>query len=508
MVDGSQNQRRRRLSRREFVKYTGAAGTVAGVAGCITTDPKEGANQNKPKGNGGDTETPIDTTAPTEEVTVQWAADSRMKDNAPKVKAALHEAGLPDNITVDILAGSQVTDKRQSQYQQWLRAGQSEPDLLMMDSGWTIPFIARGQLQNLSATLPAEMIDPVENEYLPRMVESAKMDGDLYGIPLFPSVATILYRKDLVKEAGYDPEGENWAKEGMSWKQFSEVISKTKEQTGTKYGFSFQAKVYEGLACCTFPEFMHSWGGAYFGGTQNLFGPVGERPITVDEKPVNDALRMIRTFVHGADDEHAMEGYAGGFAPNAVLQWSEEPSRKPFTNGQAVAHRNWAYAIKINGKEEAFGEDLGIMPIPHAVSESESNYENIGGHTSSLGGWHVSMNPNSKKKAASLQVIKALMNEQFRLDLLEIMGLLPPIPSLFNSEKAKEVPVMGRYMDTLKIAAENSIPRPTTVVWPQQKGKIADRINACIAGEVAPEDATAEIKSSLETIEQKAGQGE
>ena len=29
----------------------------------------------------------------------------------------------------------------------------------------------------------------------------------------------MIYRKDLVEEAGYDPEGENWATEPMSWQE-------------------------------------------------------------------------------------------------------------------------------------------------------------------------------------------------------------------------------------------------------------------------------------------------
>ncbi|WP_332899655.1 extracellular solute-binding protein [Haladaptatus sp. CMSO5] len=501
MAKDSEKQWRNPFSRRQFVKLTGAAAATTGLAGCITSSPSGSSDGSSSKGS--DTATPIASEAPSEEMTIQWAADSRMKESAAEVKEALHNAGLPDNISVEILAGSQVTDQRQSQYQQWLSSEQPEPDLLMMDSGWTIPFIARGQLQNLSASLPAEMIDPVENEYLPRMVESAKMDGDIYGIPLFPDVATILYRKDLVEQAGFDPESENWATEGMTWKKFSEVIAKTKAETGKSYGFTFQGDVYEGLACCTFPEFMHSWGGSYFGGTDNLFGPVNDRPITIDEQPVQDALSMVRTFIHGSEDEYALDGYKGGIAPNAILQWTEEPSRKPFTNGKAIAHRNWSYAIDINGAEDVFGEDLGVMPVPYSVTEEESEYENIGGISSALGGWHVSMNPHSKKKAGSLQVLKALMSEEFRLNLLEIMGLLPPIPSLFNSEKAKQVPVMGRYMETLKIAAENSIPRPTTVVWPQQKGKIADSVNACLAGDVSPKDATSSIKSALEQTESK-----
>jgi len=92
------------------------------------------------------------------------------------------------------------------------------------------------------------------------------------------------YRKDLVEDAGYDPDGENWATEPMSWQEFAEMAADVWEQNGGPggdfdYGFTTQGDNYVGLACCTFNETMTSFGGAYFGDHENLFGPIGDRPI-------------------------------------------------------------------------------------------------------------------------------------------------------------------------------------------------------------------------------------
>jgi len=312
------------------------------------------------------------------------------------------------------------------------------------------------------------------------------------------------YRKDLVKKAGYDPEGEDWATKGISWKKFSEVTAKTKKQAGTKYGFTFQAKAYEGLSCCDFNEWMSSFGGAYFGGLDNLFGPIGDRPITVDEKPVLDAIKMVRTFINGQSDPHSLDGYTGNIAPESVLQWSEETSRKPFTNGDAVMHRNWPYSIKINGKDKNFGTDLGVMPVPWGVKASDAKYKGTGGVVASLGGWNNTVNPSTEHKEAALEVLKTTMTDSFILDMFELIGYLPPKPKLFNSDKAKSAPVMGRYMDTLKVAGENAVPRPVTVAWPSESTKISQDVNAALGGQMSPSDAMSKLKQQLNAIEQSA----
>ncbi|MDS0294644.1 extracellular solute-binding protein [Halogeometricum sp. S3BR5-2] len=493
------------------MKAAGASGVAVGLAGCISST-NGGDGEGTEGGSGGGTGSgngngeQIDTSAPSEDITIQWAADSRAADNADALRQALRDAGLPDSISVEILSGSQVTDNRQSQYQTWLNGGREEPALLMMDSGWTIPFIAREQIQNLSAALPSEWISEVEDTYFQASVQTAQSpdSGDLYGIPLFPDFPTVQYRKDLVEQAGYDPEGENWATESMQWQAFSEMVADVQQQNDLQFGFNFQASVYEGLSCCDFNEFMTSWGGAYFGSHDNLFGPVGDRPITVEEEGVLQSIRMIRSFIHGeGPDQHGLEGYQN-ISPDAVLQWVEDPSMAPFANGNAVALRNWPYAIAQNGSEEYFGEDLGVMPIPYGVTQEEAQYEGTGGPVAALGGWHITMNPNSssQQKSAAAQVMRAMMSEDFQLRMFEVMGWIPPRPELLQSDRASQVPVMGRYVEQLRVAGENAVPRPVTVVWPQQSDRIASEVNAAYAQNKTPEQAMSDLKSSLEQIEQ------
>jgi ABC-type glycerol-3-phosphate transport system substrate-binding protein len=467
----------RGVSRRRFIQATGASGAAAALAGYTRTQDGE--------------------------TVVEFASDSLANDNIDTLQQALHDAGLSKDIKLEVIAGAWETGKRQDQYQQWLSANRNKPDLLMMDAGWTQPFVARDQVQNMTELLPTDLVEKVKSQYQSRAVASVSgQNGDLYGVPMFLGVPTMQYRKDLVEDAGYDTSG--WKTEPLTWQKFSQVTRDVLDQNDDiDYGFTFQAKAYEGLSCCDFNEWMSSWGGAYFGKLENLFGPIGDRPVTVNEQQVVKSLRMVRTFINGTDDPVALDGFAGNIAPLAVLQWSEEPSRKPFTDGNAIMHRNWPYAININGSEdEGFGENLGTMPIPYGVTPDEAKYEGAGGAVAALGGWNLTVNPNSQKKDAVVEVIKAMSTDNYQAKQFEAVGWLPPKPGVYDSDTVRNVPVLGRYMDTIKVSVENAIPRPATAVWPQQSSKVSQTVNNVLAQEAEPKPALDQLAQTVEQIEQ------
>ncbi|MFB6125938.1 MAG: substrate-binding domain-containing protein [Halolamina sp.] len=477
-ADGSDSES---VSRRRFVQAASAAGVTTGLAGCVYGGSDSGS--------GG---------------TVTWGFDPTAAQEAGEdIKQAFYDAGLSKDIDIEFSTGGAETGSRRDSYNTLLNAGETDPDMFMMDNGWTNIFIARQQLANLSEMLPSDAISTVNEEYFNGFTATARGgSGDLFGVPLFPDFPTMQYRKDWAEEAGYNPESDNWATEPMTWQEFSQVTKDIKEQQSSKYGYTFQFDIYEGLSCCDFNEFITSWGGAYFGGRENLFGPIGDRPVTVDTEPVKNALRMIRTFVHGQDDPESLDGYAGQIAPSEVLSMTEESSRKPMLNGDAVMHRNWPYALSLNGASDALGEDYGAMPIPYAVSEGEAMAQGTGGTASALGGWHMTVNPNTENEEAVKEVISTHVNsDQLKLDILEIYGWLPTKPELFNSSRAQEVEPVGRYMDTLKVAGENVIARPVTAVWSSQSSAIAQEANAAAAQKKSPSEGMGDLESKLQEIE-------
>ena len=466
------------VSRRRFVAAAGATGVTMSVAGCFGGD-----------GDGGG---PLEITMDGE-----WAGAQDTVVNA------LYDAGLSEDIEVEILPGDFESGARRSEFTSALDAGRASPDIFMMDSGWTIPFIVRGQLVNLSNELSSETLDYVESDYLGAAVNTASNpeSGDLYGLPLFPDYPVMHYRKDLVEDAGYDTSG--WATEPITWSRFAEVAADVVEQNpDLDYGFTTQADDYVGTACCTFNEMMTTMGGAYFGDHENLFGPVGDRPVTVDEEPLHETIRMMRSFMYGPDAENA-NSELPQISSSDLVEFTEEDAREPFTGGNVAFMRNWPYAIPINLDDGGFtaGEDYDVMPMPYGVEEGQGSYQGTGGTNHALGGWHLTVNPNSQRLDDAIQVLEAFANQEVMLTVFSELGNLPPDPSVTQQATEEDVGEIAGFLDTLAVAGENTVPRPVTTAWPDQSPLVSGEVNAAYRGEKSPEQAMSDLKEGLEQIE-------
>jgi ABC-type glycerol-3-phosphate transport system substrate-binding protein len=475
----SRNGDERGVSRRTFVKAASASGVATGLAGCIYGDSGGGEN------------------------TVVWGFDPSAAQEIPDdIRELYHDNGLDDEIDIQFRQGANDTAERRSNYIELLNAGEAEPDLMLMDNGWVNVFIQRGLIANLSDELDDSELQTVEDEYFEGFTATTRdpESGDLYGIPYFPDFPTMQYRKDYAREAGYDDSDfEEWATEPMTWEEWSNLTAEITEASDAEYGLATQWENYAGTACCTFNEVLSSWGGAYFGGRENLFGPVGDRPVTVNEEETINSLRMMRMFVEGVDESFG--DYAEDIAPSQITSWQEEDAREAILGGDVVMQRNWPYAITLNADE--LGTDAyGAMPIPYAVPEEEAAQPGTGGTTSALGGWHVVLNPNSERKEAALEVLRVSMEDEVNLGMLELWGWLPPKPELFESEEAESIEPIGEYMDTLQIAGENVMPRPVTEAWPNQSGVIAQEANSAAAGSKSAAQAMEDLQGALEDTEQ------
>ncbi|ELZ10391.1 extracellular solute-binding protein [Natrialba aegyptia] len=472
--------RRQRLSRRAFVATASATALGAtAIAGCL--------------GGGPGPNTVVMTGA------TDFEGILHTPDDEPDVQEALWEAGLDEDISVEVQTVVSDSVQRMQEAQSTLQAGRAPPDIHMMDTGWTIPFILREQTTNLTEEFPDDVVDRVEENYLEEILETARHPetGDIHGLPLFPDFGMMLYRRDLLEDAGHDTS--DWASDPPTWEAFAEAVADAQSEAGLDFGFTTQAAAYEGLACCTFNEVMSTWGGGYFGGTETLF-TAGDRPITVTDDAVIDALRMMRTFIHGDEDDHALEGYPQ-ICPSAIVQWSEDESLASFSSGDAVAHRNWPYAIAETGGDDAFGENLGVTTQPYAVSEDDAELEGVGGTAAALGGWNLALSPYTDKTEQALQVLEAFTHDEVMLTIFELQGFLPPNLDLVADANPDEIGPVARYVEQIQMAGENAVPRPVTDLWPEQSALIFQEVNAVYRGAKAPTAAMDELASRLERSE-------
>ena len=497
---------RRPVSRRQFLASASVTGLAATLAGCPIGGRETPHGATVTERSGGETTGTVRET--TDDSTVRWAFEPITEAEGDAIARALHDRGLSADVDVRLESGDPDPAQRRAEYDQALTSDEAGPDVFLVESDWVIPFAYRDQLTELSALLSEERLNALDEEYFEALAALGRgPDGEArFGVPVSADFGTMLYRTDLVEAAGYDPVGNEWATEPMTWEEWSHVAADVTDDADVEYGFTTQWDIYEGTACCTFNEVLSSWGGAYFGGRDTLFGPVGDRPITVGAEPVVRSLNMMRKFVHD-EGVSGLEAYAGGFAPTEILGWIEEGSRVPFTNGDAVFHRNWASTLTAiasgldGGAASARADRIGATPLPYAVPEDEARADGAGGTTSAVRGRYVTVDSDSRGRDAVAQLLEVVTDPGFQTDLFSILGWLPPRPALYESGDVRNAEGVGEYAPTFGVAGASAMAPPVTRVWNDQASVVAQQANRAVGQEVSSSKAMADLASSLEAIE-------
>jgi ABC-type glycerol-3-phosphate transport system substrate-binding protein len=446
------------------------------------------------------TRTPAPTTTARQDGTVVVTVDGfwPFHEREERLNRWLREAGLPADVRVAVDV-SFLTEDRMSRYTQLLRAGESDPALLSMRAAWLPFFYEADLLADVEARLPGRAVRRVREAHHSSMRALATAHGGrIHAVPYRADVALVFYRRDLLVEAGHDPSG--WATAPPDWETFARAVADAREAAGVPGGLTLQAARYEGLSCCTFLEAFRSWGGGYFGApAAEEFGPLAGREVTVDGEAGRRALRMLRGFLGTG------EGLVGSptVVPAAALEWTEEPSREPFFAGEAVAHRNWPYALRMHATETPVPGTLGAAPLPRGVAP-DAGAAGAGGSVPTLNGDLFALNPHApgRTQEAAAAVLAATCTETFRLRALRdpTARLMPPAPSVLDGDGATDVPGVGDHLDAYRRSYERARVAPYFPAWDRGSSTIAREVHRSLAGEATPGEALSSLATRLRSL--------
>ena len=170
-------------------------------------------------------------------------------------------------------------------------------------------------------------------------------------------------------------------------------------------------------------------------------------------------------------------------SPQNVLSWDEEPSRQPFTSGEAMFMRNWSYVYPIAQDPAASQvvDKVGVAPLPHFPG---------GKSAATLGGYQLGVNANSKQREAAVEFLTWLSSPEIQQRIALNFGLAPTRPALFEDAQIKsEQP----FMASLQSVFTGATPRPITPKYAEVSLALQSGISkALVSGEVQAEmDATA-----------------
>ncbi|QDQ98848.1 ABC transporter substrate-binding protein [Tomitella fengzijianii] len=338
---------------------------------------------------------------------------------------------------------------------QSLQAGNDDYDVMAVDVTWTAEFAANGWIAPLEGDLALDT-----SKLLPATVESATYNGKLYAGPQNTNAQLLYYRTDLVEQAP------------ATWDDLTASCDKAKA-AGVDCMVT-QLKNYEGLTVNA-TQFINSWGGS-------VVGPDGKTP-TVDSPEAKAGLTAL------------VDGYKNGVIAKRSNGFDEEATNNAFVNGEAMYATNWPYMYD-NAASDGTGDKpksavQGKFAVAPIVGEN-------GPGASTLGGYNLAINANSKAKSTALDFIRFIESPESQMSFAE--NAFPPVlASIYDDPAlAEQYP----YMPVLKQALETAKPRPVTPFYSEVSKGIRDNVYASLTAGKSIDQAVTDIS----TVIKNAGQ--
>jgi multiple sugar transport system substrate-binding protein len=340
-----------------------------------------------------------------------------------------------------------------------LQAGSGGVDVIGGDVIWPAQLAANGWIVDMTDKFP----ESEQKKFLEGPIQSVTYDGKVWGVPWYTDAGMLYHRADLLEKSGF-------SEPPKTWDELKEMADKVKKDQGTKYGFVFQGEAYEG-GVCNGLEYIWTHGG-------NAVDPNDPNKVLIDSPEAAAGLATEASML------------SSGVAPEGVSVYTEEETDPAFfaTPGDAVFARNWPYMYAYGGTKGYLKQDqVGVGPLP--VDEGNPL-------ASCLGGWDMLINAQSDMQEEAWEFIKFMTSpEQMKFRAVRAT-VLPTRSALLTDPEIEKIPVVSQG----RPAIENTHPRPVSPYYSDMSLAMNEQFNACLKGDVSPEQAVKTLQADLERI--------
>jgi multiple sugar transport system substrate-binding protein len=353
------------------------------------------------------------------------------------------------------------SDQQHQFYATHLGAGSSDFDVFALDVIWTPEFARAGWLLPLDGLFDAETLA----DFLAGPLAANTVEGTLYAAPWYVDGGVLFYRKDLLAKHGLDPP-----------QTLEQLVSSTRavlaaESDPALHGFLWQGRQYEGLVC-TALEFIHGNGGRV----------LADGRAALNEPAAVAAMAAMRELIES------------GVTPGLVTTADEEVTRNIFGSGRALYMRNWPYAWTLFQRDGSPVKDrVGVAPMPRLGGERAA---------STLGGWQLGVNRNSRHPEEAKRFIEFLMRPEIQEELAIAGGFKPSRRSVYERPRLVEA---QPFIAELRRILERTVPRPVTPYYARITQVLQTEFSAVVSGIRPAEDAMARADGEVQRILEATG---
>ncbi len=306
-------------------------------------------------------------------------------------------------------------DQQVSKFLSALNAG-TAPDIYSLDLVQFPYFISIGAFADISDVYKAM---PYKESLPNGMLPVGSKDGKIYALPYELDVSTILYNKELFREAGLDPETPP-----ETWDEFliaAKALTKDKNNDGITDQWAFsELGTDAGSYMFWFMPWVWGNGGSMFDNSGN---------VTLNSSATKETLQFWYDLI-----------YKYKVAPKSSVQWTSGDRYNAFVAGKIAMYLGGNFNIA-SLRTDAPDLDIGIAFMPR--NRDASNYTFGGGNMLAI-----------TSQTKNLEAAKEFINFAYQDDVLietyaPKMALLPR-SDLYDNKYYDEIPQMADYARILK----------------------------------------------------------
>ncbi|TPW25750.1 ABC transporter substrate-binding protein [Pararhizobium mangrovi] len=381
----------------------------------------------------------------------------------PTVERDLKEFSKANpDINVEWNKVSDVPGETRKLYVTSLTARSPTPDVFALDVIWVGEFAQRGWLQPLNDLIPKKEID----EFNPALVSAATVNGKVDALPLYTDGIHLFYRKDLLEK--YD------LPVPKTWEQLVADSKKIMDGEGNPqfHGFvSMWAKI-EGLFM-NWLAFVNGNGGGFYDADGKL----------AINSPAN--IKATQFMVDLLKKER--------LAPDSILNSRPDDARTLFQQGRAAFLMVQGFVYEpLAAKDSPVAGKFDFTRVPYFEGHEDAN-------TTTVGGWFLGINPNSKNKEAAAKLVSYFTGHDQQLSAAVKDNRAPTRPAVYKDPKIASAEVLSKFGKDYNF----SVVRPSARTgkdYPRVSDVMQLEITRALHGEKSVEDALNDAQKEVEQI--------
>ena len=337
----------------------------------------------------------------------------------------------------------------------------SQPDMLMIDSGW--PALFGDDFIDLKPYL-AETI----KAFAPVEIQNNTVGGKIVALPIAIDFSVLYYRPTLLKRYGFNHPPETWDE----LEHMALIIQTGERRRGNNefWGFGWAGGNNEALTCHALEWFLSNGGSNFV-----------EQDGTVRLNTPQNVAALKRAV-----------SWIGSISPPGVPLYHESDVENLWRAGQAAFVGGWINMSKVH--ENPVGEDQ----LPFEIAAVPAGAK---GHFGGLGDMSIGISKYAANRDLAIQALQEFSSDAVQRDRLQKFGIIPTRQSLFDQPETFRLTLLRN--PTAQKSLNSLAARPSTILggsYERVSRDISESLNSVLFRRQTAEAALAGLQVRTQEI--------